>query len=233
MNASPFRYFVAVRLHSGHHIAVLAGVTAVGLWTIRMSPGELDSPLGMLLFVQMFLASTGFLARARRGHFDPILTTACGRVSVVLWHWCVSALPGVVAWAIVVGVDSISGGGHIMSAVGGRRFLALWMVSAIAWIAGFALARGAAGALWTAGLVAVLLNRTDLLGSSSGAAASSSHMLVLRHTAAVIGCPFLLLGAQAPLARGAITAAAFATSICLFGMWRSAARIDVYLRDRA
>jgi len=233
MNASPFRYFLVVRLHAGHHIAVLAGVTAVGLWTIRMSPGELDSALGMLLFVQMFLASTGFLARARRGHFDPILTSAYGRVSFVLWHWCASALPGVVAWAIVVGVDSISGGGHIVSAVVGRRFLALWIVSAIAWIAGFALARGAAGALWTAGLVAVLLNRTDLLGSSSGAAASSSQLLLLRHAAAVIGCPFLLLGTQAPLAHGAIAAAAFTTSICLLGMWRSVARTDFYLRDRA
>jgi hypothetical protein len=233
MNASPFRYFVAIRLHSGHHIAVLAGVTAVGLWTVGMSPDELDSALGMLLFVQMFLASTGFLARARRGHFDPILTSAFGRVTVVCSHWCASALPGVVAWAMVVGVDSICGGGQIESAVAGRRLLALWIVSAIAWTAGFALARGAAGALWTAGLVAALLNRTDLLGSSSGAVASSSPMLVLRHTAAVIACPFLLLGTQAPLAHGAVAAAAFATTICLCGTWRSVGRIDFYLRDRA
>ena len=233
MKASPLRYFLVFRLHSGHHIAVLAAVTAVGLWTIEMSPGDLDSALGMLLFAQMFLASTGFIARARRGHFDPILTSGCGRATVALSHWCVSALPGVVAWAIVVAVDAIYGGGQIVSAVAGRRLLALWIVSALAWIGGFALARGAAGALWTAGLVAVLLRRTDLLGSSSAALTASSYMLVLRHTAAVIGCPFLLLGTRAPVARGAVTAAAVATATCLFGRWQSVRRIDFYLRDRA
>jgi len=233
MKASPLRYFLVVRLHSGHHIALLVAITAIGVWTIRMSPGELDSALGMLLFVQMFLASTGFLARARRGHFDPILTSASERMPVIVSHWCASALPGVVAWAVVVAVDSIYGGGNAVSAVVGRRFLALWIVSTIAWITGFAVARGAAGALWTAGLVAALLNRTDLLGSASGAAASPSHMLLLRHTAAVIGCPFLLLGTQAPLAPGAMAAAATATTICLVGAWRLVGRVDFYLRDRA
>ena len=67
-----------------------------------MSPGELDSALGMLLFVQMFMASSGFLARARRGHFDSILTSASERVSVLVSHWLASVLPGVLAWAVVI-----------------------------------------------------------------------------------------------------------------------------------
>jgi hypothetical protein len=233
MNASPLRFFLVVGLHPSHNIAVLAAVTAVGLWTVATSPGELDSALGMLLFIQMFLASTGFLTRARRGHFDSILTSASERAAVIVSHWGASALPGVLAWAIVSGVDWIYGGGSVASALAGRRLLALLIVSAMAWAAGCTLARGAAGALWTAGLVAVLLHRTDLLGSSPITIASSSWLLVLRHAAAVIGCPFLLLGTHAPLAPGSIAAAGCATALCLLSVWRSVERVDVYLRDRA
>jgi hypothetical protein len=233
MNASPLRYFLVVGLHPSHNIAVLAGVTILGLWTVAMSPGELDSALGMLLFAQMFIASTGFLTRARRGHFDPTLTSTSDRVKVGVSHWCASVLPGVLAWGIVSGVDWMYGGGSVASALAGRRLMALLIVSTIAWAGGFALTRGAAGALWTAALVAVLLHRTDLLGSSSTALASASSLLVLRHAAAVIGCPFLLLGTHAPLAPGSIAAAGCATALCLLSVWRSVERLDFYLRDRA
>jgi len=233
MNASPLRYFLVVGLHPGQNIAVLAGVTAVGLWTVSMSPAELDSALGMVLFVQMFLASTGFLARARRGHFDPILTSAFDRVTIAVSHWYASVLPGVTACAVISGVEWFYGGGSVAPAVAGRRLLALLIVSAIAWTAGFSLTRGAAGALWTAGLVAALLHRTDLLGSSAVTVASASAPLVVRHAAAVMGCPFLLLGIHAPLAPGSIAAAGCATAACLLAAWRSVERVDFYLRERA
>ena len=87
MNLSPLRYFIVVALHPGHNLVILAAVTLLGVWTIAMSPGELDSALGMLLFVQMFLASTGFLPRARRGHFDPLLTSTQDRRAIVVAHW--------------------------------------------------------------------------------------------------------------------------------------------------
>src|SRR6516164_2277034 len=147
MIASPLRYSLVVGLHPPYHLAVLTGVTAVGLWTVAMSPGELDSALGMVLFVQMFLASTGWLARARRGHFDPILTSDHGRIAVIVSHWFASVLPGTLAWGILSGVDWAYGGAPGVSALVGHRLLALAIVSAMAWTAGFALARGAAGAL--------------------------------------------------------------------------------------
>jgi hypothetical protein len=233
MNASPLRYFLVVGLNPSHNLAVLAAVTVIGLWTVAMSPGELDSALGMLMFVQMFLASTGFLVRARRGHFDPILTSASERTAVVSSHWLASALPGVLACSLVCGVDWMYGGGGIPSAAAGRRLLALSIVSGVSWIAGFALTRGAAGALWTAGLVAVLLERVDLLGSAPITVASSTSLLVIRHALAVIGCPFLLLGTRAPLAPGSIAAAGCTAALCLLTVWRSVECVDFYLRDRA
>jgi hypothetical protein len=118
--------------------------------------------------------------------------------------------------------------------------VALLIVSVLAWTAGFALARGAAGALWTAGLVAVLLRRVDLLGSPDPTLAASPvavvlrhAAVVLRHAAAVMVCPFVLLGPRPPLARGSIVAAACATACVLLLVWRTSGRIDVYLRDRA
>src|SRR5262245_4872408 len=105
MIASPLRYFLVVGLHPSLNLAVLGGVTAVGLWTVATSPGEIDSALGMVLFVQMFLASTGFLTRARRGHFDPILACAFDRMSIVISHWYASVIPGVAACAVIGGVD--------------------------------------------------------------------------------------------------------------------------------
>jgi len=237
MTASPLRYFVGVSLHPTHGLAVLAGVTAVGLWTVSLSPSELDSALGMLLFVQMFLASTGFLTRARRGHFDPILTSSFSRMRVVVVHWLMSVLPGVLACAVVSavawGVDWLDGGGGFATAVVGRRLLAVAIVSAVAWSAGFALARGAAGALWSAALVALLLRRSDLLGSSAATDAASSAAITIRHAAAVLGCPFLLLGTHAPLAPGSVTLAGCAAAVLLLSVWRAAPRVDVYLRGAA
>ena len=232
MIASPLRYFLIVGLHPPHHLAVLTGVTVVGLWTVALSPGELDSAFGMVLFVQMFLASTGWLTRARRGHFDPILTSDHGRIAVIVSHWFASVLPGTLAWGIVSGVDWASGGAPGVSALVGHRLLAFAIVSAVSWTAGFALTRGAAGALWAAGLVAVLLQRADLLGASSTAVATAPVWLVVRHATAVVVCPFLLLGSRPPLAPGSAAGAGCAAALALLLVCRSADRFDVYLRDR-
>lgn len=231
MIASPLRYFIVMRLQPNHNLAVLGGIAVVGLWTVAMSAGELDSALGMLLFVQMFLASTAFVARARRGHFDPVLTSGSTRLVVFASHWLVSVLPGLLAWGIVCGVDWVFGGGVALSALLGHRLLALAIVSAIAWTAGFSMTRGAAGALWTAGLVAVLLHRSDLLGSTSVSA--SSFPVVLRHAAAVLVCPFLLLGNVARLAPASIPTAVCAAVLALLSAWSVGNRMDFYLRDRA
>ena len=232
MNASPLRYFLVVGLHAPHSLAVLAGVTILGLWTVGVSTTELDSSLGLLLFVQMFLASTGFVARARRGHFDPILASPSTRTAVVCAHWLVSAAPGLLAWATVT-VAASAMGAALVPAIAGRRLVALLMVSATAWAGGFRLSRGAAGALWTAALLALLLDRGNLLGSSAATIAAATPWLVLRHAAALVVCPFLLLGTPAPLAPGAVPAAACITAAFLLAIWRSAEGLDVYLRDRA
>src|SRR5258708_21624357 len=89
----------------------------MGLWTTSLSPGELDSGLGMVLFTQMFLASTGFLVRARRGHFDSLLVGKGDRTAVVMWHWIVSIAPGIAGWACLAGIGYFLGSPAALSAL--------------------------------------------------------------------------------------------------------------------
>src|SRR5579871_4895043 len=103
MNVSPLRYFLVV-LHPAHTVAALVAIAALGLWMIVISPGELDSALGLLLVAQMFLASTGLLVRARRGHFDQVFTSQPARRLILVSHWIASVAHGVAAWVVVSGV---------------------------------------------------------------------------------------------------------------------------------
>lgn len=225
------RFFAAVGLHPPYALLILTAIVGLGVWTTSVSPGELDSGLGMLLFVQMFLASSGFLVRARRGHFDPLLIGAGGRTGAIVWHWIVSVAPGVAGWFCLAGVGYVMGSPAALSAFVGGRAAALFIVSALAWTVGFTLARGAAGVVWMAALLGLLLRRTELLPQASVFSASSE--TVLRHAAALTVCPFLLVGNHLFIAPGAIYAAALFAAVPLLVVWRLSSGLDIYLVDRA
>ena len=225
------RFFTVVGLHPPYALAILGVVVGLGVWTTSVDPRELDSGLGMVLFVQMFLASSGFLIRARRGHFDPLLTGGRGRTAVLMWHWIVSILPGVAAWLCLAGTGSALGSPAAQSAVIGGRAAALFIVSAVAWTAGFALARGAAGVVWVAALLGLLLRRTDLLAAAP--AVSWPSLVALRHAVTLVVCPFLLIGNHLLLAPGAICAATLLAAVPLLVVLRQSSGLDIYLVDRA
>lgn len=225
------RFFALVDLHPPYALAILVVVVGLGVWTTSVNPGELDSGLGMVLFVQMFLASSGFLIRARRGHFDPLLVGGRGRTGVLMWHWIVSVMPGVAGWLCLVVAGSALGSPAVPSAVIGGRAAALFIVSAVAWTAGLALARGAAGVVWIAVLLALLLRRTDLLAPAP--ALSWPSLVALRHAVTLVICPFLLIGNHLLLAPGAICVATLLAAGPLLVVLRQAAGLDIYLVDRA
>jgi hypothetical protein len=210
---------------------MLAAIVGVGLWTTSTSPSELDSGLGLLLFVQMFLASSGFLVRARRGHFDPLLLGAGDRTGTLVWHWLVSIAPGVAGWTCVAGAGYFMGSPAAVSAFVGRRAVALFIVSALAWAAGLALARGAASVMWMAALLGLLVRHADLLGPAAALATSST--IVLRHAATLMICPFLLIGNRLVVAPSAVWAAGLLSALLLLCVWRLSGGLDIYLVDRA
>lgn len=224
------RFFAAVRLHPPYALAILAIVAGIGIWTTSVSPAELDSGLGMVLFVQMFLASSGFLVRARRGHFDPLLVGDGNRIRPVVWHWIVSIAPGLAAWFCLAGAGYVLGSPAAASALIGGRAAALFIVSALAWTAGFTLPRGAAGVIWTAALLGLLLRGTDLLAPTS--ALQGSTAIALRHAVTLLVCPFLLIGNHVLVTPGAICAAVLLSFVFLLAAWRLSGGLDIYLVDR-
>jgi len=233
MNASPLRFFFVIGLHPRYAFAALAAVVLVGLWTVITSPTELDSALGILLVVQMFLASSGFLVRARRGHFDPVLIAASSRASVLVSHWFLSIAPGLAGWIVLSVTAGVLGNAQVWSTFAGHRLLAFAIVSSLSWTLGFGLPRSAAGALWLAGLIAALVSHGDVIGSRDIVSTPESAWPLVRHAGAVIFCPFLLLGNQPRLTPGATLAAASVIWLATGARVLSAEKLDLYLMDRS
>ncbi len=223
-------FFIFVRPWPGYALVALAAVTALGIFTTWLDPAGLDSSLGMLLFVQMFLASSGFMASARRGHFDPLLIHGRRRAAVLAAHCAVSILPGAMAWLVLVLAASAMGSAIAASAMYGTRLAALAIVSGVAWAVGYALPRGLGGVLWIGALLIVLLRHSDLLPA---AGAPISPAIVLRTAGTLVLCPFLLLGGQRPIAAAVVVVALAVVCALTIGVWRTGRRLDVYLVERS
>ena len=226
----PARYFVVIGLHPVYAIVALVVIVTIGVITLWLDPAELDSGLGMILFAQMFLASTGFVIRARQGHFDPLLTGPWRRGSVVAAHWAVSTAPGVICWCLVAGSAWLAGSAAAVSAIAGRRAAALVIVSAIAWTLGFGLPRAAAGMLWTALLIVLVTQRAELLAASTGAQSIGS---IIWQACVVVICPFLLLGNRPPVSASAIGIALGLSFALVAYVVRRSHVLDIYLVDRS
>src|SRR4029078_2213313 len=118
---SALAYFVVVRPHAAYALVALAAVTIVGMVTVWFNPSDLDSGLGMTLFVQMLLASSGFLPSARRGHYDTILVHGRHWTAALAAHWLVSIAPGALAWLFLAMAGAVLGSPAAMSALMGSR----------------------------------------------------------------------------------------------------------------
>ena len=224
------RYFAVVRPWPTYGLVVLAVVTALGIVTTWLDPGELDSGLGMVLFVQMFLASSGFVAAARRGHFDPMLLYGSNRAAALASQWCASLAPGALAWLVLAAAGELAGSPAASTAVAGLRLVAFLLVSIVSWVAGYLLPRGSGGAMWSGVLLVVLLRHVELLAPEGGGAGALD---VARAAAALLVCPFLLLGSHARIGVPAAVAAVAAASVALLATWRSGRRLDVFLAERS
>lgn len=233
VNAAAFgavRYFNVVGLHPAYGLIALSAILLVGMVTLWLDPGELDSGLGMIVFAQMFLASTGFVVRARQGHFDALLAGPQGRVAIVAAHWAMSIAPGVVAWLVLVAAASLAGAPAILSAIAGFRAAALVVVSTLSWVIGYGLPRGAAGMLWVALLMVLVTQRAELLAVPAGTGAIETS---IRQSVTLMVCPFLFLADRPALPPAAVAAALVWPVVLLFAVWRRCRTLDVYLVDRS
>jgi len=224
------KYFLVVCQCPSYGLAALGGVTLMGLVTVHLDRAELDSGLGMVLIVQMFLASSGFLTTARRGHFDPILIQGSDRTAVLLGQWCASVAPGALAWAALAGYAYTLGSPAAWSALAGGRLAAFAIVSIVSWTMGFGLPRGAGGALWMGVLLVLLVRHPDLTPPS---AEPRSLLVMARTSAALVLCPFLMLGGHAQIPAAAVAAASAVSGGLLLAAIRMGRRVDVFLVERS
>lgn len=223
------RYLWVVGVHASYALVILVAVVGLGIWTVTLNPGDLDSGLGMLLFVQMFLVSSGFAVRARRGHFDALLVRVPARWRVACAHLIVSAAPGVAGWVVLAAAGAIVRSPAASSAIAGGRMAALLIVSLAAWAAGFMLPRGAAAVAWFAVLIGLLVERIDLLASWWTTAGAVTYV---RHVITLLTCPFLLLGTHPPVAPGAELGAVVVAAVLVMVVLRMVKTLDIYLVDR-
>src|SRR5215216_6165171 len=76
-------------------IVAAFGVVAVSASiTIWIAPSRIHLALVPLVVLQGFATSSSFLAPARRGYYDLLLTSGAGRMEIALAHWLLSAAPG-------------------------------------------------------------------------------------------------------------------------------------------
>ncbi len=130
------RFFLVVApcpswMRVGFGAAVLMGGA-----TVWFNPSDVDSALGSILLLQMFSASSGYASSAARGHFDPILVSDRSRASVAAGSLVAAALPGAIAWMLIVGWAAALGAGPVVLAP--QRQAAFLIVSCTAWSAGLA-----------------------------------------------------------------------------------------------
>ena len=193
IRVSSARFFLVVAPCPSWMRVAFGAAVLMGGATLWFNPSDVDSALGSILLLQMFSASSGYAASAARGHFDAILVSDRSRVSVAAGSLAAAALPGAIAWMMVVAWATALGAGP--TALAPQRQAAFLVVSCVAWSAGLAWPPMAAGALWITVLVTLALSRhsiTDYLAVVQSAPHSVSQFLAA--TTACVVCPFLLLG---------------------------------------
>jgi hypothetical protein len=99
-----------------------------------------------LLLLQAFAASTGFVAHARRGYYDHLLTSGVPRLTAAAAHWALSAGPGISWWAVMAATEVAVAGSSTLVTPGGVA--ALCLVSTLPWAGTLALPRFTAALTW-------------------------------------------------------------------------------------
>lgn len=197
IHASTIRFFLTVLPPAVWIQAAFALAAVVGVWTLLLSPGEVDSAFANILIVQMLATSSGFAAAASRGYVDPLLVSGRSRVSIALGHAFATALPGLIALACVLVTAAWLGGVALDRAFAPQRLAAILIVSGCGWAIGLPFPRLVGGALWMALFMGVMLSGASLAAGIWLLELDPSNVrLVLLMGVAAVACPFLLLGDQ-------------------------------------
>src|SRR5262245_62095022 len=116
--------------------AVIAAHGLVLIWAGYLgwtSPVEMRAVYVVLLLFQSFSAATGFVFRARRGHFDQVLVAPASRIHVAFAHAGGGGGGGGGWGGVGSGIEGISNRGSVPLGLTLPAVSALLYMSAIAW----------------------------------------------------------------------------------------------------
>lgn len=106
-----------------------------------------------ILTLQVFATATGFVAHARRGHYDVLLTGGIGRLRTASMQWLMAAVPGLMSWGVLAAVEWATTGTRYTLASG--TWAALFITSTLPWALTVALPRFSGAIGWL--LVSVMI----------------------------------------------------------------------------
>ena len=146
--AYPFRFFRVVG-----PLPPLVGwtfllVTIIAAMVIVHDPARASRAMVPVLLLQLFGAASGFDVPARRGHYDLLFTSGCGRVSMALVHWGTSVAPGIISWLVLVVVEQVASGNAASRLLASGTLAALGLVSTLPWAITVRLPRFSGGIGW-------------------------------------------------------------------------------------
>jgi hypothetical protein len=145
---------------------VVAPVPPLMLWTFGVSvtlgvvmvlldPQRATSALAPILLLQLFAASSGFAAPARRGFYDLLLTRGDGRLRIALVHWALSIAPGILGWLAIAAAEVMTRPAAESIVVASGTCAAMFVLSTLPWAITTPLPRFAGGVGWLLVLVMV------------------------------------------------------------------------------
>jgi hypothetical protein len=183
------RFFCVVPLHSPLLLFALAAVGVVTAAAVVLDPAAGAKAAVPVMSAQLVAASTGFAARARRGHLDLLLTGGPSRLRVALGHLAMSTAPGLAVWAALGAVEIVASGGSSRATLSSGSATAIGVVSSLAWASTVPFPRLSGGIAWMLLMVTLLAISPHARHLASGATdasfvAGSLYLL----------CPFLLIG---------------------------------------
>jgi hypothetical protein len=128
-------------------VATFVAVTGVASVAVATVPGRASGAMAPVLLLQLFTASSGFAAPARRGHYDLLLTSGTSRLRVTLAHWVTTIAPGVLSWLALAFVErlTVPGDGALLAS---GTWAAMFMVSTLPWAFTVALPRFSGAIGW-------------------------------------------------------------------------------------
>ncbi len=193
MNTSDVRVLGVLLRPSNAIVCVALALTTWGAYLAVIAPDELRGPYVVLLLCQSFAASTGYLTRAKRGHFDQVLAGRSTRVGFALVHGTLSMTLGCTTWLALSVIDGVAGGRWPLGLTP-RSLVAFIYLSIVAWAISVPFSRYAAGVIWL--VVAITLAGSGRLLALRQTYALAEHTWrgVFRATGAAMVFPPLVVG---------------------------------------